>query len=53
MTKKHVPVIVVSELADAQFILQPTPVDVKTESTGSKVASTYSYTALAFKANRR
>jgi hypothetical protein len=37
-TKKHVPVVVVSEQDAATFILQPTPVDVKTESPGSKVA---------------
>ena len=38
LTKKHVPAVVVSEEDAATFILQPTPVDVKTESTGSKVA---------------
>ncbi len=38
LTKKNVPVVVVSEEDAAAFILQPTPVDVKTESTGSKVA---------------
>lgn len=37
-TKKHVPVTVVSQEDAATFILEPTPVDVKTESTGSKVA---------------
>ena len=36
-TKKHVPVVVVSDPDDATYVLQPTPVDVKTESTGSKV----------------
>jgi hypothetical protein len=38
ITKKHVPAVVVSEADAASFILQPTPVDIKTESTGSKVA---------------
>jgi hypothetical protein len=38
ITKKDVPAVVVSEAEAATFILQPTPVEVKTESTGSKVA---------------
>ena len=38
LTKKHVPVTVVLEVEAATFILQATPVAVKTESTGSKVA---------------
>ncbi|MGA7089858.1 MAG: hypothetical protein WA879_03335 [Candidatus Acidiferrales bacterium] len=38
LTKKHVPAVVVSEADAASFILQPTPADVVTESTGSKVA---------------
>jgi len=38
ITKKHVPAVVVSEATAASLILQPTPVAVKTESTGSKVA---------------
>jgi hypothetical protein len=38
LTKKHAPVTVVSDADAATFILQATPVEVKTESTGSKVA---------------
>jgi hypothetical protein len=38
ITKKDVPAVVVSEAEAATFALQPTPVEVKTESTGSKVA---------------
>lgn len=37
-TKKHVPAVVVSDPKDANFVLSATPVDVKAESTGSKVA---------------
>ncbi len=37
ITKKHVPAQIVTDEKEADYILKPTPVDQKTESTGSKI----------------
>jgi hypothetical protein len=37
MTKKHVPVDVVTDAAKANYVIKTTPVETKTESTGSKI----------------